>query len=205
MSRGFAHDGAASGPKPRAGGAGYTIVEVMMALAVLTLGAAGVIAMQKATLIANTNARNLVTANEVAQAWMERLRVDALAWNEPAGVPDLTSDTAWLSGVSAGWAVPLRSEIAGRPVGSPIADVMGAEILGSDPSATAFCTQVKLTRFSLDPSLWALSRMMRVEVRVYWDKTGRALADCTIPANIDLNRYGFVYLVSGLLENNSPI
>ncbi len=186
----------------------YTVVEVMMALAVLTLGASGVIAMQKATLIANTNARNVVTATGIAQAWMERLRTDALTWNDPAGSPDLTSDTVWLKDATgtqplgSGWVPPATI----KPAGSSQADIMGADIFSGDPSTSAFCTQVRLTRFSTASKLWSLSRMIRVEVRVYWDKSSRPV-DCgaALPQNYELGRYGFVYLVSSVLENNSPI
>ena len=191
---------------------GYTVIEVMMALAVLTLGASGVIAMQKATLVANTAARNLVTGNSVAQAWMERMRVDALAWNNPGGLPDLTTDTLWLrnaagtQALGSGWVAPATSTTTGYPTGAPLADVMGADVFSGDPAAPGFCTQVRLTQFSTNPALWALSRMIRVEVRVYWDQTGRQL-DCTaaLPTDYQLSRYGFVYLVSSVLENNSPL
>ena len=74
---------------------GYTVMEVMMALAILTIGASGVIAVQKATMIGNTNARNLATANSIAQSWVERLRADALVWNAPANADDI-GDTNWL-------------------------------------------------------------------------------------------------------------
>jgi len=191
---------------------GYTVVEVMMALAVLTLGASGVIAMQKATLVANTSARNLVTANGLAQTWMERMRIDALAWNEPAAVPDINSDTIWLRNavgtqpLGSGWVAPPANNVSGYPAGNPVADVMGSDINSGDGYGTGFCTQVRLTRFSSNPSLWALYRMIRVEVRVYWDQTGRQI-DCTaaLPTDYTLSRYGFVYVVSSVLENNSPL
>ncbi len=198
---------------------GYTVVEVIIALAVLGLGAAGVIAMQKATLIANTNARNLVAANAVAQSWMERMRLDALSWNEPGGAPDLTSDTEWLKSTAtapqvpgSGWFSPVQSAVlTAQPAGAPQADVMGADVFVGDPSAPAFCPQVRLTKLATSPlsnvsPLWSYYRMIRVEVRVYWDKSGRQL-DCTapLPTDYQLGRYGFVYLVSAVLENNSPI
>ena len=197
---------------------GYSVVEVMMALAVLTLGAAGVIAMQKATLISNTQARNLVTANTLAQGWIERMRVDALSWTEAASTPNITN-TKWVWQVGTGWFTPDQSIAAVAPVGAPQADIMGADIFGSDLSAPSFCTQARLTRFTTnptacvanalsagDPNLCTLYRMVRVELRVYWDKSGRQL-DCTLPLPVDYNlaRYGFVYLVSAVLENNSPI
>jgi len=191
-----------------------------MAISVLTLGAAGVIAMQKATLIGNTNARNLATATVIAQGWIERLRVDAQSWNEPAGVPDL-SDTKWVNTILAAgtWTEPDQAVAATSPIGAGQADIMGADVYGADTSAPAFCTQVRLTRFTTnpatctanalvanDPSLCTLYRMVRVEVRVFWDKSMRQL-DCTkaLPTDYQLSRYGLVYLVSGVLENNSPL
>ncbi len=187
---------------------GYTVVEVMMALAVLTLGAAGVIALQKVTLIGNNYPRNLTTANVIAQGWMERMRVDALSWNEPAGLPDI-GETKWLTKVTSttDWFSPDLTTAGTSPIGSPQADITGADVYGGDGSATAYCAQVRLTRFSTDPTLWALSRMIRVEVRVYWDKSGRQIS-CdpgALPTDYQLGRYGFVYLVSAVLENNSPI
>jgi prepilin-type N-terminal cleavage/methylation domain-containing protein len=199
---------------------GFTVVEVMTALAVLGLGAAGVIAMQKATLIANTNARNLVTANGIAQAWMERMRVDALAWTEQGGIPNLTS-TEWLTSVTASnqvW-IALTQSLPGtgttEPAGSQYADVMGADIFPSDTSAPGYCTMIRLTRFATSNSpattpLWSYYRMIRVEIRVFWDKSGRALSGTTacpqqLPSDYQLGRFGSVYLVSAVLENNSPI
>lgn len=191
---------------------GFSVVEVMLALAVLTAGAAGVIAMQKATLISNTAARNLVTANGIAQSWMERMRVDALAWNNPGGIPDLNTDTIWLrnppgtQALGTGWVAPATSTVTGFPSGAPLEDVMGADIFSGDPSTPGFCTQVRLTQFSSNPNLWALARMIRVEVRVYWDMTGRAVnCSAALPTDYTLGRYGFVYLVSSVLENNSPL
>ncbi len=205
-------------PKPPAHARGYTVVEVIMALAVLTLGAAGVIAMQKATLISNTQARNLTTATNLAQGWIERMRVDALSWTEAGGLPNITN-SKWVWQVGAGWFSPEQSIASVAPVGAPQADIMGADIYGTDTSAPAFCTQARLTRFTTnptacignaltagDPNLCTLYRMVRVEIRVYWDKSGRQL-DCTaqLPVDYNLARYGFVYLVSSVLENNSPI
>lgn len=197
-----------------------------MAIAVLGLGAAGVIAMQKATLLGNTNARNLATATIIAQGWIERLRVDAQAWNEPALTPDL-GDTKWMNTLLTAkvWTAPDELAVTAgatsvaTPVGSPAADIMGADSFAGDGTAPAFCTQVRLTRFTQSPStcvanalaagdsnLCTLYRMIRLEVRVYWDKSMRQL-DCktALPTDYQLGRYGFVYMESGILENNSPL
>jgi prepilin-type N-terminal cleavage/methylation domain-containing protein len=203
---------------------GYTVIEVIMALAVLTLGSAGVIAMQKAALISNTQARNLATANTLAQGWMERMRVDSLSWTDTGspGSPTNLPNTKWLNNVGTGWFSPSPTIATTAPFGTSPADIMGADILGADVGNVnpAFCSQARLTRFTQNPTTCATSavtlgagdtnlctlyRMIRVEVRVYWDKSGRAL-DCTasLPSDYTLNRYGFVYLVSAILENNAP-
>ena len=185
---------------------GYTVMEVMMSLAILGIGASGVIAVQKATLIANTNAKNLATANFIAESWMERLRIDALQWNDYNGVPDLVSDTQWLrlSAFTPVWISPPTA----ISIGGAGADVTGADKFPSDPTpiaASAFCTYLRLTQF--DPNtLPTYRKLIRVEVRVLWARGGRAL-DCeTLTADDTTlrNLYGAVYLTSAVQQNTSP-
>lgn len=197
---------------------GYTVVEVMMALAVLTLSASGIIAMQKATLVANTNARNLATATGIAQSWMERVRADAQSWNEQGNVPDI-SQTAWLTSAATappssggGWFTPNTVNYLGSfPAGTTESDVMGADLLrAADKTAfgVAFCTQLRLTRFSATKTgaLAAFYPTVRVEVRVAWDRLGGQLNCAALPAGWDTEdgRYGTVYLVSAAMENAAP-
>lgn len=177
-----------------------------MSLAILGVGASGVIAVQKATLIANTNAKNLATANFIAESWMERLRVDALQWNDPAGVPDLASDTQWLNLASVNplWMIPPTV----LPIGGSDADVLGAEKLPTDPlpiAASAFCTQLRLTLFNPN-TLPTYRKLIRAEVRVLWARGGRALDCATLnPDDTVLrNDYGAVYLTSAVQQNTSP-
>jgi type IV pilus assembly protein PilV len=192
----------------RARARAFTVVEVMMALAVLTLGAVTVVSIQKATIIANTNARNLATATEIAQGWIERARVDALSWTNTGGIPNISS-TVWLqsAGSVVGWFTPPSTFVGNpQPAGVPIADVTGADLPNAnDPLAPAFCTQMRLTGFGLqNPNLWSLARLVRVEVRVYWDKRGAPM-NCTVAPPINLpSNYGAVYVISGVLNNPAP-
>jgi len=189
-----------------------------MALAVLTLGASGVIAIQKATLVANTNARNLATATAVAQSWIERLRTDAQSWNEQGNVPDI-SQTAWLTSSSSsppssggGWFTPnLVNYLGSFPAGAAEADVMGADLIrAADKTSfgTAFCTQIRLTRFSNTKTggLASFYPTIRIEARVAWDRLGGQLDCAAMPAGWETNigRYGSVYLVSAAMENAAP-
>lgn len=191
----------------RAASGGYTLIEVMAALGVLAIGATGVLALQKATLISNTNARNLTIANNIAMTWAERLRVDALQWNDPMRVPDLDSDTDWLRLTNAS---PFPAKVTPTPVdelwAAPSADVFGTDIYGTDASQPAFCTHVRLRQFN-DPAtgtrIWG--SLIRAEIRVIWERNGNPI-DCTIaPVTVDEHpeRFGAVYLTTGVLRNTS--
>jgi prepilin-type N-terminal cleavage/methylation domain-containing protein len=177
---------------------GYTMFEVMMALAVLTVGAAGVIALQKTTQIANTNARNLATANAIALSWAERLQMDAAQWNNPNGAPDL-GDTRWLNMVTVNAGVWF-SPTPVAPTASNRADVLGADLFPGDNAPAGFCTHVRLS--NLYPGL------LRAEIRTVWIRSGRAI-DCSVqPNTIDADQtlpkpigYGAVYITTAILNN----
>jgi prepilin-type N-terminal cleavage/methylation domain-containing protein len=185
---------------------GYTVIEVMMALAVLSIGATGVIAMQKATLIGNVRARNLATANAVASAWIERLRVDGLRWKVIDGQSTLT-DTRWLQTAGA-WFPP--TAVSAEDI-SPQADVLGRDTFTT--ADAAYCTHLRLTQIT--------DNTMRAEVRVFWLRYGDvqgasdtgtfdAAAVCsTAPSYVTkvgtaaaLLRYHFVYLATAVIRSN---
>jgi type IV pilus assembly protein PilV len=176
------------------------MVEVMAALAILTVGASGVIAMQKGTQLANQGARNLATANAVAQSWVERLRTDAVMWNNPGGAPDIT-DTTWLKQVTNGAAFFTPAVAIGTA--SNAADIHGADIFPGDPELPAFCTHIALTQ--LYPGTIVAT------VRTVWIRSGRAV-DCTLPpTTVDTDPtsahplgYGAVYLTTAITNNVLP-
>ncbi|WP_437745469.1 prepilin-type N-terminal cleavage/methylation domain-containing protein [Sorangium sp. So ce1504] len=189
----------------RAASRGYTLIEVMAALGVLAIGATGVLALQKATLISNTNARNLAIANSIAMTWAERLRVDALQWNDPMRVPDINSDTDWLAlSTTAPFTKVTPTEITA--LGSPSADVLGADIYAGDTSASAFCTHVRFREFT-DPvsgtRIW--DSLLRAEIRVVWERNGDPINCGILPLDVDAapGRFGAVYLTTGVLRNTS--
>lgn len=180
----------------RAGRRGYTLMESVAAIGVLAVGATGVVAMQKAALIGNTNARNLSTANAIAATWAERLRADGMLWNDANGVPDLT-DTRWLQAVNTApgvWLIP--TEFPG--VASPDADVLGADLFTNE-AAPAFCTHLRLTQM--------YPTMIRAEIRVFWEKAGMPLpVNCAVGIDTVTSsngRYGYVYLTTGILQTSA--
>ena len=181
---------------------GYTMIEVMMALAILAVGASGVMALQRVTLIANSNARNVAMANQIAAAWADRLQADAVQWNNPETGSDL-NETRWLNmvttaavGTPTDWFVPDSST---APFGSAYADINGNEMYGNPDDLAAYCTHVRLTQ--LYPT------MIRAEIRVFWARNERAI-DCSAsdPAAVTqaYGTLGFVYVTTGILNNVIP-
>ena len=189
--------------------AAYTVVEVMMALAILSIGATGVVAMQKASLVGNLRARDLATANAIASAWMERLRMDSLKWVALPGNLTSISQTEWLKVVGSDFPTvnsPEGEWIVPPPLGamylSPGADVRGVDT--TTVPEQGFCTHLRLTQ--------VLPNLIRAEVRVFWlRQQGGGTIDggtlCSVaPAALDLpaadRHYHFVHLVSGIVRND---
>lgn len=184
---------------------GYTIVEVMVALSLLAIGAAGIVAMQRATARGNARARNLATANAVATTWMERLRNDGLLWtNSP--LPTLPN-TRWLNAVGIDFPTVIGNEgIWLQPTDdaaldiSPMADVRGRDTFVN--ADAAYCTNVRLTQL--------LPTMIRAEVRVYWlrNRGGGTLnaqplcQEDLVGINAALDRYHFIYFTSAVLRTD---
>lgn len=169
---------------------GYTLVEVIAALGVLAVGATGVIALQKVTGLGNASARNLSTAKNICASWAERLKLDALQWSAASEF----GDTYWLKNAAlppGQWIAP--AEVAG--FGSPDADILGADIYPNDPSAPAFCTQMRLVTLPKNP------RAVRAEIRVFWERRG-AQIECNVAPDFVSNhpeRYASVYDVLGVI------
>ena len=183
---------------------GYTVVEVVMAISVLGLGAMGVIGMQKAALYNNTNARNLAAANGIAQAWMRgsapmrwrgtsrqgrrRLSPPRSRHGHPVGEPGRSGLVrARGGGVGHGHA---DTPTLTHPAGAAVADVMGADLYAGDTMAPAFCTQIRLTRFcsppACTPTTGALAgyyRLIRAEVRVFWAREVGQAFNCAAGAS----------------------
>ncbi len=143
--------------------AGYTLIEVMMALGVLSAGSVGIMAMHQAATRGNMEARQMSVANQLTQRWVERLRRDSLYWTTGAPAPDptLLARTSYLRGVAApgtnpSWVIPEPPAISG--------ETANFDYYGNDtavPASMTYCTNVRLE--------WLYpGRSMRADVRVWW-------------------------------------
>jgi prepilin-type N-terminal cleavage/methylation domain-containing protein len=159
---------------------GYTAIEVLMAMTVMAIGAAGVISMQKTSIVSNLDARKTDVANAIARTWVERIKRDLTQWTQPGptneGAPSnlAVAAVAQAGFANAGaWFLP-NQYLTGSASHPPISP--GFDILGRDLPATAlapsagppiqpgalFCVNVRLTRLAGD--------LFRIDVRVLWPR-----------------------------------
>lgn len=176
---------------------GYTVVELMMSLAVFATGVTGIVAMQRATISSNNLARNVTIANGIAQAWLTQLQADGTLWR-PAQAPAILP--VWLPSANTSnglWQLPTWN--AARQFG-PQFDGFGAPV----PANGQFCAQIRLTWLYGDGTTQggvAGNGLMRAEVRVFWprDNQGFDAGDCANAAQATVdgvalkgNKYHFV-------------
>lgn len=157
--------------RARSGESGYTLVEVLAAMAVLGAGLLGIIAMQSTAVNANQRAQEVTMATNLARRWQDRLRRDSYQWTAPSQTNPVSNIAAtwYLSrlGVSTttSWYVPdpPPSTVAALPETAAF-DFFGNDVETTDLNAY-YCTQVRLT--ALIPN-----QLVRAEVRVWWFRQG---------------------------------
>lgn len=140
--------------------AGFTLIEVMMSIAVLTAVSAGLMGVQALTSSSNRVSREVTIATEIAQTWAERMKLDAMTWNTNVAT------TVWLtdSAVMNQWLTPVAFSVAPPPVRSYAFDRYGRDV---DPTVgtTFYCVAYNYT--------WVVSNeSMRIDIRVYWPREG---------------------------------
>lgn len=167
---------------------GYTLVEVMMAMAILAVGATGIMSLQTAATRGNQEANEMGTATRISEWWLDRLRLDALNWRigGPGVLPSpaMMANTVYLNAMPAvggtGWFVPT----------APGALLAGNELgFNGNPAAGAgtvhFCTQAQLT--------WMYpGTALRADVRVFWRRrqwtSAAGAAACpAVPPRLDFH------------------
>lgn len=205
---------------------GYTVIELLMALTVLALGASGIVAMQRVTLESNRYAKNLAIATRVGEAWADQLVADASRWTPLSPL----ANTTWLNQAGAcsqnassvGWLEPAWD--ATRLFG-PAFDALGNPVdLGvSNPdSYTQFCVHLRYTWLHCEqPPLGAGTQgsgVIRAEIRVIWrrddDRTSSSASWVTtgqsklceptdlagVTSDIDNGGYNAVYMSTAIRE-----
>jgi prepilin-type N-terminal cleavage/methylation domain-containing protein len=154
---------------------GYTMVEVMMGLAILAVGAAGIVSLQRFAVMGTMTSRHVTSATNVASSTIELMALEAGRWTNngssitPANMP-------WLGtalGAPNTW-VGADTLRAFRMDGSPFPSA--AALLNGDQ--VAYCAHVRAVYLGNAAAAGALDSAdaARVEVRVFYSKTGRSVA-----------------------------
>jgi len=134
-----------SRPRRRSNAPGYTAIEVLMALTLMAIGASAVMAMQKASVQGNLDARRADVANSIERLWVERLRRDAMLWTLPSPANPAGNNftgTKFLNNVTGTWFLPNALVAAAVPI-SPAFDILGRDL--ADVSQARFCVHLRLT------------------------------------------------------------
>jgi type IV pilus assembly protein PilV len=200
---------------------GYTVIEVLLAMTVLTIGAAGVMSMQKANIQGNLEARRTDIATNIARMWMERIQKDAMGWTLPsASTPGASNygnapllGFAPSNGGLGSWVLPTVDlpAASGQASISPGFDILGRDIPTVAGLANAvFCVHLRETWLAQSTTNPADS-LLRVELRVLWPRgisTESAAAPCAAgvvanknPQDPDPNIFSTLYMVTAVRAN----
>ncbi len=187
--------------RTRSGRRGFTLVEVMMAISVMTVGAIAIFSMQSATATGARRSRLVTTATEVNRFWMERVKLEALRWGPTAyaTIPWLNALPAAGTG-SSDWFLP-QARGTGDTLVTAASDWYGAPMVmpsGAGTPPAPYCTSLRWTWMST-----GTEQVARLDVRTWWHRQDRAagttIAGCgadqvaVTSAIADIGNFGVVY------------
>jgi prepilin-type N-terminal cleavage/methylation domain-containing protein len=192
---------------------GYTAIEVMMAMAMMGIGAAAVMTMQKTSVQGNLDARKIDVANSIARLWVERLQRDAMQWTLPSpsspGTNNFSNATLLNNNVTGTWFVPAISTSGGGQIMSPGFDILGRDL--ANTSSALFCVNIRLT-FLISDTTFPQNNLIRADVRVLWPRgistvppagAGCSATDGQSDAP-DPITYHAIYTTTAIRENAQP-
>jgi type IV pilus assembly protein PilV len=156
---------------------GYTIVELVMSLSVLAIGASGVIAMQKVTISSNRHAKEMALASRVAEGWADQLALDGSIWTINKAGNDTIASTAWLNlanpAQTVDWFGPAYDPI--RNYGAAFGALGNPIDPGLRPDLIRFCAQLRFA-YLHSPTLPTPGHgVIRAQIRVFWQAEDASL------------------------------
>jgi type IV pilus assembly protein PilV len=195
---------------------GYTAVEVMMSMTLLLIGAVGVMAMQRAAVQGNADAREMDVASSIARAWLERAERDSALWTPSTVAASPPTNVQYASIIDEGvntnapgtWFVPSKRLVpagAQNDVESAGFDILGQDMSNLTAQGLRYCVNLRVTPLTTDQTL------MRVEARVFWPRNLTIAPDPSYcnqapPASLDTDvaKYHFVYAATAVRQNAPP-
>ena len=155
--------------------AAFTLVEVMIAIGIMTVGSLGVLAMHQAVSGANRTAHEMNTALAVTERWIERIDRDSLSWTaQGVNSTELTNETAYLKQIAG--------QVSGtawfRPAPPAAMDeYYAADYFGIDTNVDddiKYCTNLRVSWVRQGSSA-------RVDIRTFWLREGHMPGSASHP------------------------
>ena len=142
---------------------GFTLVEVMIAIGIMTIGSLGILSMHHAVSGANRSANEMNTAIAITETWLERIDRDSLSWSEEGINSTALQGTAYLSELAGslqptGWFNPSTTDPEGYAF-----DYFGRD--DSDFSDVKYCVNLSMAWLRQGSSA-------RVDIRTFWFREG---------------------------------
>lgn len=199
----------------RLGRRGYTAVEVLAALLLFAIGAAGVIGMQKVTIQGGTDAHHYDIANGIAHEWIARLQRDAMTWTQPNAIISTSniSSTTWLNTALTNCDVSGFCKSFIGPSGSSQAfDIQGKDV--NNTTDGFFCVQYRVSWISnpeqspyYNAAEEGPTALIRADVRVLWNRLEYGpIGDCTaaaVPTTAAVGNQYHVYQLTAAIRQNA--
>ncbi len=198
---------------------GFTVIEILIAMTLMMIGAAAVITMQKTAIQANLDARKTDVANAIARMWVERLRRDAMQWTYVPGngsAVTISATNQTLINQTGGWVFPAGefSSQGSAPVMSYAFDILGRDLdKSADVASTNFCVNIQIVPVS---PVTMVPPIYRADVRVLWPRAiwlpastaGAPVSFCTVvdqglAAGTSTQLYHSIYVTTALSVNAS--
>lgn len=144
---------------------GFTLLEVMAALVVMTIGATGLFGLQGFIARSNLHAKRMTLATEILETWVERLKADGLYWTAPSApaTPNVNLvNTRYLRAIennAGAWLTAGADDNLGH---SPAFDLSGSDT-PANGAVVAYCVGYRLS--------WVVpGESIRADVRVFWPR-----------------------------------
>lgn len=197
---------------------GYTAVEILIAMTLFAIGAAGVVGMMKVTVQGGADARRFDIATSIAHQWTGRLQRDAMLWTLPNSTnttSNLAANTRWLKDIATSGCTGANFCMPAIPAASaaglsPAFDITGRDMptYAAGTSEHFFCVQYRLNWIA-DPGNTACSgagepcstALMRAEVRVFWRRAEYGFIPNCASVDLAADKWHFVYATTGIREN----
>ena len=186
---------------------GYTMVEVMMGLAVLAVGATGVIALQKTAAMGTMTSRHLTNATSLSRTVIERAEGDSAQWLDNTGGGNFPGGATWLGiALTNADGVPESGWVAPNIRASTI-DMEPLDITATGGLTVAYCTHVRMAWIGNQAAVVGTTgaTSVRFEVRTFFARSGRSVeAECADVAGVMTDIIGgSSEIVGGVLRSPS--